>query len=74
VQVWDAEMGGLVRTYHDVTTSEISSIDLSPGGRKLTVADTNGGIAVCFSSAAVATRIILFAIVRKARLCHVVCV
>jgi hypothetical protein len=45
-QVFDAEKGGLLRTYHDVTTAEVTGIDVSPDGRKLIVADSAGGISV----------------------------
>jgi hypothetical protein len=45
-QIWDAEHGGLLRTYHDVTTAEITSVDASPNGRKLVVTDSVGTISV----------------------------
>ncbi len=36
----------MLRTYHDVTTAEVTGIDVSPDGRKLIVADSAGGISV----------------------------
>ena len=45
-QIWDAEHGGLIRTYHDVTTSEITGIDTNASGRKVIVTDSEGGVSV----------------------------